>query len=106
MPFLNRRCLIAIIIAISMVQLTAEARSQDQAVFEEESIERLATGLTPWIDALQLRTPHFSIEGKITLPLEGKKQTVQVRIERRGDEAFDLQLETRTDARIRLRGES
>ena len=92
MPFLNRRCFIAIIVAISMVQLTTEARSQDQAVFEEESIERLATGLTPWIDALQLRTSHFSIEGKITLPLEGKTQTVQVRIERMGDEAFDLQL--------------
>jgi hypothetical protein len=92
MTFLNRCYAIAIVMAISVVRLTAEARSQDQATFAEESIEQLAMELAPWIDALQLKTPHFSIEGKINLPMDGKTQSVQVRIERMGDQAFELQL--------------
>lgn len=52
----------------------------------------LAEGLRPFLRALSGSESQFSLSGNVTLPIDGKDQTVAIQLVRFSDEAFDLSL--------------
>jgi hypothetical protein len=57
-----------------------------------QKLDPLAEGLRPFLDALGGRQPEFNLTGTVTLPIDGKEQTVSIQLVRFDDEAFDLAL--------------
>jgi len=67
----------------------------------------LAEGLRPFLQALSGSESQFSLTGNVTLPIDGKEQTVAIQLVRFSDEAFDLSLTHREYAvSIRRRSET
>lgn len=52
----------------------------------------LAEGLRPFLQAVSGNESQFSLTGNVTLPIDGKDQTVAIQLVRFSDEAFDLSL--------------
>ncbi len=55
-------------------------------------VDPLAEGLRPFLDAFGGQAPQFTLAGKLTLPIDGKAQSVEIQLVRFDDEAFDLAL--------------
>lgn len=67
----------------------------------------LTEGLRPFLQALSGNESQFSLTGNVTLPIDGKDQTVAIGLVRFSDEAFDLSLTHHEYAvSIRRRGET
>jgi len=54
--------------------------------------DALAEGLRPFLQALSGNQSQFSLTGNVTLPIDGKEQSVSIQLVRFDDEAFDLSL--------------
>ncbi|MGZ0171464.1 MAG: C45 family autoproteolytic acyltransferase/hydrolase [Planctomycetales bacterium] len=57
-----------------------------------QKLDPLAEGLRPFLDALGGRQPQFNLTGTVTLPVDGKDQSVSIQLVRFDDESFDLSL--------------
>jgi hypothetical protein len=58
----------------------------------EVSASQLAKHLEPWVDLVQLRSPAYVVEADICVPIDGKEQRIQARLERINEEAFSIRL--------------
>jgi hypothetical protein len=67
-----------------------------------QKLDPLAEGLRPFLDALGGHQSEFSLTGTVTLPIDGKEQTVSIQLVRFDDEAFNLSL-THDDYAVSIR---
>lgn len=74
-------CLLLFLSAISIAPARAQ---QDPAA--------LAEHLEPWVEVVAGRQTHFTVSGNVRASIDGKPQTISMRLVRDGDQAFDLEL--------------
>lgn len=80
------------IAALLMGCWISEPRSQGDDGIEVAS-QRLAEGLSPWLDAYQLKKKQFTLHAKGSIPIDNNPQGIEIKLARHSDAAFDLVLE-------------
>ena len=58
-----------------------------------DSTLKLASQIEPWISTFQLQRQSFTIQGTGTVLIDNQSQSIQLKLVRHSDEAFDLTLE-------------
>jgi len=84
--FPHRPALASLLIAVLGCGLAPAVWAAPQAASPSE----VARALTPFLDALAGRTASFQVEGRIELPIDGKPQTITLRLARYDRHSFDI----------------
>lgn len=69
------------------------------------ALDPLAEGLLPFLKTLGGKESQFTLSGKVSLPIDGKEQSVSIQLVRFDDEAFDLAL-THSEYAVSIRRRS
>ena len=79
------RLVLPLILVVGLAQPAVPATDSQQT-------HSLSAGLTPFLNALSGAVPRFQLSGKIHVTIDGKPQSIEIRITRFSDDAFDLAL--------------
>ena len=77
------------------MQITCEptsALAQDPSNATPTAATKLGSQLDPWLKALQLKTPQFTLSGVGSIPIDNKIQQVELQLVRHSDSHFELVL--------------
>ncbi|HIK96205.1 MAG TPA: peptidase C45 acyl-coenzyme A:6-aminopenicillanic acid acyl-transferase [Planctomycetes bacterium] len=69
---------------------------------DSQQTRSLSAGLTPFLNALSGSVPRFQLSGKIQVAIDGRPQSIEIRVTRFNDKAFDLAL-THADYAVEIR---
>ncbi|MCY3007736.1 MAG: C45 family autoproteolytic acyltransferase/hydrolase [Planctomycetota bacterium] len=87
-----QRLAIASLLGVQSTCGLATAFAQDQSIESAAAATQLGSQLDPWLSALQLKTPQFTLSGIGSIPIDDKTQQVEVQLVRHSDSDFELVL--------------
>ena len=87
-----QRLAIASILGAQITCGPTSALAQDPSNATPAAATKLGSQLDPWLKALQLKTPQFTLSGVGSIPIDNKIQQVELQLVRHSDSHFELVL--------------